>query len=71
MATAKRARDYHAGKCMNDKQNPSLMIVLKIDTDGLIPAVLKRAGFPDVLVWMFEWFRPDDSRAANAEDFHR
>lgn len=47
------------------------MIVLKIDTDGLIPAVLKRAGFPDVLVWMFEWFRPDDSRAANAEDFHR
>ena len=70
MATAKRARDYYAGKCSKDKQKSSLMIVLKINTDGLVPAVLKRAGFPDVLAWVSE-LRPDDGRAANAEDFHR
>jgi len=56
---------------MKNKQKPGLMIVLRISTDGLIPAILKRSGFPDVLVWVSEWVRPDDGRAVTAKEFHR
>lgn len=56
---------------MNSKEKPSLMTVLKISTDGLIPAILKRPSFPDVLVWVSEWVRPDSGQALTVEEFHR
>ncbi|KAF3038746.1 hypothetical protein E8E11_002225 [Didymella keratinophila] len=59
LATAKRARDYHAGKCMKNKQKPSLMVLVKVSTEGLIPAILKRSGFPDMLVWVDVWLIAD------------
>lgn len=49
----KRARDYYVENCMKNKQKPSLVFVVKINTDGVIPVIFKRAGFPDMLVWVW------------------
>lgn len=54
-----------------EEKKVQLMTVVKIDSEGLVPAVYKEVGEPDIFVWVSAFVKPEDGQPITEEEFYR